>query len=81
MADGSTTTQSSPYKAISLAEVDRIHECAYQATGILMLLRHSSGNPDVEVPEDALIGACWAAERLVKEMEDLATKKEGQSHG
>lgn len=73
MADGSTTTQTRTHKAVTLAEMDRINDCAYQATGILVLLRHATGAPDVEIPEDALHGACWAVEGLVKEMERLAT--------
>lgn len=74
MADGSGAT-SKQYKSLSLAEVDRIHECAIKAKSIATVLRYAA--PELsECPEDAVAGTCWAVEELINEMEAIATGKE-----
>jgi hypothetical protein len=86
MADGSVEAvapagaQSKIYKALTLKEVDRFHECEFQVRGILMLLRNAAES-DADILGDAIIGPCWAAERLVEEMRQIATSKGGQNNG
>lgn len=79
MADG-IGSASQQYKSLSLAEVDRIHDCANKAKGIVTLLRYAA--PELgDCPDDAIAGACWAAEGLIEEMERIATRTEGHGNG
>jgi hypothetical protein len=73
MADGNGNV-TREYKQLTLADVDRINELAYKAKGIIATLRCASSQ--FAGPQNALEGACWAAESLIEEMERIATEKE-----
>lgn len=78
MADGNGTNAT--HKALTLADVDRIHDCANKAKSIVTLLRYAA--PELgDCPDDAIAGACWAAEGLIEEMERIATRTEGHGNG
>ena len=78
MADGNAG--SSPGKSLTLADVDRINDCANKAKSIITVLRYAA--PELsECPDDAIAGACWAAEGFIEEMERIATQKEEQGNG
>ena len=79
MADGNAKPAQA-HKSLTLEEVDRIHECAYQAAGIIALIRTAAPNIHA-APDDALPGACWIAERLIEEMQQIATGNGGRNNG
>lgn len=75
MADGAGI-DSSNYKTLTLADVDRIHDCANKAKSIITVLRYAA--PELsECPDDAIAGACWAAEGLIEEMARIASEGGG----
>lgn len=79
MADGNGVA-TTPYVALALEDVDRINDCANKAKSIITVLRYAA--PELsECPDDAIAGACWAAEGLIEEMERIATHREERDHG
>jgi hypothetical protein len=73
MADGNGVSKA--YKSLTLAEVDRIHDCANKAGSIVTVLRYAA--PEMsECPQSAIEGACWAVEGLIEEMANLVSKTE-----
>lgn len=63
--------------ALGLDTVNRIDELAYKATGIVRCIGLLGEHMDDVMPSDAVAGACWAAQSLIEEMQELAKARTG----
>ena len=63
-----------PHTAMTLAQVDRADELTFKARAIVACIRAASAQQG-ELPDDAIPGACWAAEDMIQELGSLCHGK------
>ena len=66
--------KSNPHTTMTLAQVGRADELTFKARAIVACIR-AAATQQGELPDDAIPGACWAAEDMIQELGSLCHGK------